>query len=261
VSGELVPLNPSPLRLVEATAGARPTKAIGYVRRSRESGARTVSLNDQRERITAYAAERGWQLAEVLVDDGVSGGRRERLERIADRVRTHRAGVVVVYHLDRFARDVAGLLDSLRSFSRRGVELHVVGRGRIETDTASGFLVVGVEGLMAEHYRRLIGEKTRDALARLRATGRRAGELPYGWTVNGDGETLLPVETEQAVLAAILDRRATGVGYRRIAAELNAEGVPTKHGRQWWPETVRSVLAHARFGDNHRPVVVHGSPR
>ena len=154
--------------------------ALGYVRRSKESSARTVSLEDQRERINAYCVEHGWQLAEVLVDDGVSGGRRERLDRIAARVRAAGARAVVVYHLDRFARDVAALLDSLRAFSRRGVELHVVGRGCIEADTASGFLVTGVEGLMAEHFRRLISEKTRDAGCAGAAAGEGAADVALG---------------------------------------------------------------------------------
>ena len=39
-----------------------------------------------------------------------------------------------------------------------------------------------VEGLAAEHYRRVISEKTRDALARLRAKGRRVSRFPpYGF--------------------------------------------------------------------------------
>ncbi len=48
------------------------TIALGYVRRSKESGARTISLEDQRARIGAYCRERRWSLAEVLADDGVS---------------------------------------------------------------------------------------------------------------------------------------------------------------------------------------------
>jgi DNA invertase Pin-like site-specific DNA recombinase len=75
-------------------------------------------------------------------------------------VKRRQARVVIVYHLDRFASDVAGMLDSLRASSRRGVELHVVGRGRIEAETASRFLMAGIEGVLAEHYRRPIGEKT-----------------------------------------------------------------------------------------------------
>jgi len=119
---------------------------------------------------------------EIVSDDGVSGGRRERLERLAERVRATAARAIVVYHLDRFARDLAGTLDYLRRFSRRGVELHVVGRGRVEAESASGFIVTAVEGLAAEHYRRVISEKTRDALARLRARGRRVSRwAPYGY--------------------------------------------------------------------------------
>jgi len=49
----------------------------------------------------AYCAERGWVLAEILADDGVSGGNRERLERVAERVKATDASAVVVYNLDR----------------------------------------------------------------------------------------------------------------------------------------------------------------
>ena len=155
---------------------------LGYIRRSKESGARTVSLEDQRARIESYCQERRWSLAEVLADDGVSGDRRERLERLAERVKATGARAIVVYHLDRFARDLAATLDYLRRFARRGVELHVVGRGCVEADTASGFIVTAVEGLATEHYRRVISEKTRDALARLRAKGRRVSRFaPYGF--------------------------------------------------------------------------------
>ncbi len=101
--------------------------ALGYIRRSKESGARTVSLDDQRARIEGYCNEHGWRLSEVVADDGVSGGRRERPERLAERVKATGARAIVVYHLDRFARDLAATLDYLRRFAQRGVELHVVG--------------------------------------------------------------------------------------------------------------------------------------
>jgi len=218
--------------------------ALGYARRSKESDGRTVSLEDQRERIAAYCAGQGWQLVEVLVDDGVSGGRRERLERLTERVKATRARAVVVYHLDRFARDVAALLDSLRAFSRSGVELHVVGRGRIETetDTASGFLITGVEGLMAEHYRRLISEKTRDALARLRAKGRRTSRWPpYGFRFGPGGRLLEDIE-EQKVVDAIAALRARGLSLRRIAGRLARDGIMGRSGRPFAPATLHGIM-------------------
>jgi DNA invertase Pin-like site-specific DNA recombinase len=223
--------------------------AVGYTRRSKESGARTVSLDDQRERVAVYCREQGWQLAEVLVDDGVSGGRRERLDRIDALVRSTGARVVVVYHLDRFARDVAGLLDSVRGFSRRGVELHVVGRGRIETETASGFLVTGVEGLMAEHYRRLIGEKTRDALARLRAKGRRVSRwAPYGFTF-GPGGRIVEVAGEQAARRRIVALSGGGLSLRSLSRTLAAEGILARSGRPFGPMMLSRIVHNPSLVD------------
>jgi DNA invertase Pin-like site-specific DNA recombinase len=216
--------------------------AIGYTRRSKESGERTVSLEDQRERIGDYCRQHGWRLVEVVTDDGVSGGRRERLERLAERVRATDARAIVVYHLDRFARDLAATLDYLRRFAKRGVELHVVGRGRVEADTASGFIVTAVEGLAAEHYRRVISEKTRDALARLRAKGRRTSRwAPYGHRF-GPGGRLLPAPKEQATLAEITALSATGLSLRAISRALVRRGIFARNGGPFGASTLLGLV-------------------
>lgn len=228
---------------------SRDTVALGYVRRSKESGARSISLEDQEERIGVYCKERGWQLVETLADDGVSGGRRERLERLAERVRATRARVIVVYHLDRFARDLAATLDYLRRFARSGVELHVVGRGRVEADTATGFIVTAVEGLAAEHYRRVISEKTRDALARLRAKGRRVSRFaPYGYRFDPDCH-LVPDPKEQIAVSEISRLRAEGLSLRGISETLAAQGVLARNGRPFAAMTLARLVTNRPVSD------------
>lgn len=228
-------------------------KAIAYVRRSKESGERTVSLDDQEARVRAYVEAEGWQLAELIVDDGISGGRRERFERIRAAVTRHKATRVVVHAFDRFGRDVAGMLDELRHFSKRGIELHVVGRGRIETETASGFLTTTVEAAMAEHFRRIIGEKTRDALAHLRTTGRRYSNVPpYGWKLGHDGLALVADGTEQAALATLRELRASGMSLRKIAAELAARGIFARNGRPFAAKVVRDLVTDRPIGNDAR---------
>lgn len=237
--------------------------ALGYVRRSKESvTGRTVSLEEQRARVAAYATEHGWTLIVLPPDDGVSGGRRERLERIEVAVRQHGAGAVIVYHLDRFARDVAALLDTLRAWSRRGVELHVVGRGRVETRSASGYLLTAVEGAMAEHYRLLVGEKTRDALAHLRAAGRRfSGRPPFGWhflptgqvRVDQDGRAipvyrLEPDPAEQAILARIRRLRAAGLSLRAISRALARRGILARNRRPFAARTLARLVTDRGVG-------------
>jgi len=211
-----------------------------------------VSLEDQRARIEDYCGAQGWQLVEVLTDDGVSGGQRRRLHRLAERVRATGARFVVVYNLDRFARDVAGQLDHMRQFSRRGVELHVVGRGRMEADSAAGFLMAGVEGLMAEHYRPLIGEKTRDALARLKGQGRRVSRhAPYGCRLASDGLHVEPEPQEQAALAW-LRALAPGRSLRALAAALAARGILARNGRPFAPMTLARLVTAGPCGQSDR---------
>lgn len=227
--------------------------ALGYVRRSKESGERTVSLEDQRERIAGYCREHCWRLAETLADDGVSGGRRERLERLDGRLKATRATVVVVYHLDRFARDAAALLDWLERAERRGVELHVVGRGRVEARSASGYLMAGVEGVVAGHYRKLVSEKTRDALGRLCRTGRRySGLAPYGYSF-GPGGQLVPEPGEQSTLDQIGALRVAGLSLRAIARALAGRGLLARNGRVFAPMTLSRLVTDRPVGDSRGP--------
>jgi DNA invertase Pin-like site-specific DNA recombinase len=100
--------------------------------------------------------------------------------------------------------------------------------------------MASMTAVFAELERDLIRLRTSDALAQLRAEGRVFGNPPYGWKAS-DG-LLVADETEQGVLARILEARAGGIAYNRIATSLNAEQVPTKRGKRWEAATVRSVV-------------------
>lgn len=224
--------------------------AIAYVRRSKQSTEKTISLVDQEARVRAYIEDQGWTVAAVVIDDGISGGKRSRFDRIRAAVAEHRATAVVVYHLDRFARDAAALLDELRGLGRRGVELHVVGRGRIEVDSASGFLTTSIEGVLAEHFRRVIGEKTKDALGRLREQGRRySGTIPYGFAAEADGR-LVAVATEQATIRRAVDLRGEGLSLRAVAAMLAQEGLVARNGKPFSAKVLADVVTRRPMGDS-----------
>jgi DNA invertase Pin-like site-specific DNA recombinase len=76
--------------------------------------------------------------------------------------------------------------------------------------------------------RRLIGQRTREALAAKKASGVRLGRPPT-----------LP----KSVVRRIQRLRARGVSLRAIADELNEGRVPTAQGgKQWYAATVRGVL-------------------
>jgi hypothetical protein len=55
-------------------------------------------------------------------------------------------------------------------------------------------------------------------------------------------DTRLRPYDPQAAVARIQTLHAQGLSTHRIAAQLQAEGVPTRHGRPWHPSSVRHLL-------------------
>lgn len=228
------------IEVPEFTTAAR-AAAIGYIRRSHESTERTVSLVNQRSSIEQYAQAQGWHLVDVVEHDGVSGGKRSRFAAIDAALKQHRAKVLIVYSMDRAGRDVVGLLSWLERAQRAGIQLHVCGKGQVETRTSSGFLTVSIEAAVAEHHRRITGEKTAAALHHLRSERRKWTRVPpYGWAWK-DGQCV-PDPTEQAVVARARMLRDTGLSLRAIAATLAAEGMTSRQGTVLSAETIRSFL-------------------
>jgi hypothetical protein len=103
-------------------------------------------------------------------------------------------------------------------------------RLRLE-DARSAAWEVTVTATFGRRLEAAIGAATREALGRRQAAGVRLGRQP-----------LIP----DSVLAQIVRERDAGTSYRRIAAELQAAGVPTAQGgREWRASTVRAAYLRA----------------
>ena len=65
------------------------------------------------------------------------------------------------------------------------------------------------------------------------AQGRCEGRKPYGTR-----------EGEQSVIARMRELRKTGLGFDRIAAALNSEGLKPRAGERWHGVVVNRILAN-----------------
>ena len=87
--------------------------------------------------------------------------------------------------------------------------------------------MANVLATFAQFERRLIGQRTREALAEKRRQGVRLGR---------------PRQLSDEVVERIRLERESGQTLGAIADALNRDGVPTAQGgAQWWPSTVRAV--------------------
>jgi len=190
-------------------------KAIGYIRCSTHEQADSgLGLEAQAERIRAYAKLKGLEHVEIITDAAVSGGKpltsREGGQRLLAAIHKRRADAVIVLKLDRGFRNATDCLSTVEQWDRSGIALHVVdlGGNAIDTTSAAGRFMLVVLAGAAEMERNLTRERTRSAMAVKKANGQRAGTVPYGSDLAGDGVTLVPNEFEQMVIHDIKAMRA-----------------------------------------------------
>lgn len=220
------------------------TKAILYCRVSREEQAREgVSLEAQEERLRAYAAMRGMQVVDVVIDAGVSGGipiaERAGGKRVLAAIRAG-CGNVVAYKLDRLFRDCADCLRTVEAWQKAGVAMHLVDLGgqAVDTSSAMGRFFLTVMAGAAELERNQTRERTKMALVSKKQRGERTGNVPLGFRLADDGVRLLPDDGEQAVIAKARELRKTGASFRAIGEHLLDAGMVPRVGREWHATTV-----------------------
>lgn len=205
------------------------TAVIGYLRVNTEEQARSgLGVDAQRATIEAEADRRGWDVRWML-DDGYSAAdlRRPAVTEALDLLEDGGPDVLVVAKLDRLSRSLVDFASLMDRASREGWAIIALDLG-VDTTTPSGEMMANVMAAFAQYERRLISQRTRDALAELRRQGQRLG-----------GPVLLPDEVRYRIAA----EREDGDTLQAIADRLNKDEVPTaRGGRQWWPSTVRAVL-------------------
>jgi len=206
---------------------------IGYLRVSTEEQAVSgLGLAAQESAIRAECDRRGLPLVAVHSDAGVSGKNLTR-PALADTLAALDAGegsVLMVAKLDRLTRSVHDATGLMLAADRGGWGL-VALDAPVDTTTPQGAAMAQVLAVFAELERRLIGERTKAALAVKRAQGVRLGRPP---TLSAE------------IVGRIVAAREAGGNWSSIARELNADDVPTAQGgRRWYPATVRYVALSA----------------
>lgn len=206
-------------------------KMYGYTRVSTAEQAQGgLGLEAQRAAIETAAKQRRW-VVEYHTDAGVSGKTvGPELRKVLAQLATGHGDGLVVAKLDRLSRSIINAANIIAAAQKQGWALVVLDLG-VDLTTAAGRMVAMNLVNFAQYERELISERTTAALAAKRARGERLGR-----------ERLA---TPGVVRRIVMDR-ATGLSFARIAAALEAEGIPSPSGRpNWQASTTRRIFAAA----------------
>lgn len=221
------------------------TKTIVYLRVSTDKQAdKGISLEAQEEKARAYASLYDLDLVEVIIDAGESAKTLDRpgLQRALSMLKTGKAEALLVVKLDRLTRSVVDLGKLIETYFAPGKAALMSVSEQIDTRSAAGRLVLNILASVSQWERETIGERTRDAMQHKQANGEYiGGEAPYGFTLVA-GE-LIENEAEQEVIQKAKTYHAEGLSLRKIAAELDRQGIKTRRGSIFAANQIKRMVA------------------
>lgn len=216
------------------------TNCVLYLRFSpRRNAADCESCEVQEHYCREYASKHGLAVKAVFRDEAQSGADEDRPGLWAAVEALGRGWVLLAWKRDRLARDVYLAEVIRRAVEKAGASI-VAADGGGNGDSPEQVMIRQVLAAFSEYERRVIGLRTKYAMLRHQAAGRRmSAQPPYGWTC--DGARLVPCDAERAAVLRAVELRAAGKGFRAIARTLRQEGHVSR-GAVWDHKTLRRVL-------------------
>jgi len=209
-------------------------KALLYARVSTQLQVNDgVSLDVQERQLQSAANLAGYTDVELIREEGRSGksiSGRPALTSALRRLDSGEAAALFVTRIDRLARstkDFLSIIDRANTNKWRLVMMDL----NLDTSSYQGRFVVTIMSALAEMERGIIAARQKDVHEDRRKRG-------VVWGVDMGPKNKTPEDIKQR----IVQERAAGNSYRKIADGLNRDNVPTQNGRQWHPTTVKNLL-------------------
>jgi DNA invertase Pin-like site-specific DNA recombinase len=214
-------------------------KLIGYVRVSTdEQGTAGNGLEAQRASIVKYAEDNGFELLEILqeVASGKLGLEDRPVLGAAVKKCIKAKAILVVSKLDRLSREVA----FISSLMKTRVKFIVT-----QFPDADEFML-HMYAVLGEKERKMIGQRTKDALVLVKAKGIVLGNrtnLPVAQAAGAASNASKADDFAERMRPTLSRMVNAQMSYSEIAREFNENGTKTARGGAWHPATVSNMIA------------------
>ncbi len=226
-------------------------RAVAYIRVSDASQVDGHSLGAQDRLFRQLCQNRGWIAEAVYREEGKSAHSESISKRPVFRQLLDDAGkglfdVVVVHTLDRWARNLKVLLDTVGTLSQQGVGLVSITEN-LDWSTPEGRLVARTVGSFGEFFSDMLGTHVKKGISERAIQGLHLGGIPFGYQPcweKIDGErrrTCHPehpggvhlIDAEAGAVAELFRRYATGTATSaQLAIWLNDQGFRTRNTKK-----------------------------
>ncbi|MCQ3817343.1 MULTISPECIES: cassette chromosome recombinase CcrB [Staphylococcus] len=222
-------------------------KRIGaYIRVSTERQVEGYSVDGQITQIEQFCQFNGYDLVDIYADRGISGKSMNRpaLQRMLQDAKNGKLDCVIVYKINRLARNTSNLLTIVEELHRQNVEFFSLSE-RMEVKNSTGKLLLNILASFSEFERNTILENIYTGQHQRALEGYYQGNLPLGYNNIPDNKKELMINQHEAnIVKYIFESYSKGHGYRKIANALNHKGYVTKKGNPFSISAVTYILSN-----------------
>lgn len=224
------------------TPTSNATRVVAYIRVSTEKQAdEGLSLETQKEKLSAYAKLYDLEIVAFEVDAGESASSLERqaLQSALARLERFEASGLLVVKLDRLTRNVRDLCTLVDNYFKDGTHSLMSIGEQVDTRSASGRLVINILTAVSQWEREAIGERTSAVMQHMKSSGLHTGGFPpFGYYVDDEG-ALVEHDAEQAIIEGARRRRELGYSLRSIA---DCVGPNPRTGKPFDPKQIQRMV-------------------
>ena len=222
------------------------TNAVIYARYSSDKQ-NEMSIEGQIEECRKYAEENDLIVLQEYVDRALTAtsDKRPNFLRMIDDSRERNFEIILVYQLDRFARNKNDSGYYKKILSDNGVKV-VSAKEQIANDS-SGVITEGLLEVFADYFSKQLSEKVhRGMYQRAEQCKFNGGTMTFGYAVDKDGYYVIDEKTGP-VVKEIFERIADGETARAIGDDLNERGIKTVRGTNFTKNSLQNILRNEKY--------------
>ena len=210
-------------------------RVAAYCRVSTDKDAQLESLENQMAAFNMrIAMHPGWQLANLYVDEGLSGTSMKQRVQFRQMIEDCKAGqidYIITKSVSRFARNTVDTLTTVRELKKYGVELYFE-KEKIDTADIVSEMLLTVMASFAQEESRSISENVKWGIHKRFEAGQEVKVPLYGFYHTKD-ELFLVKEDEAEIVREIFERFVHGEMPMSILNDMIARGVKPPAGNCW----------------------------
>jgi len=177
-----------------------------------EQATEGFSLENQKRACLEYARNHGYHARRIFLDDGKSGrtSHRPAFQELLAEIDKYKVNALIIYKIDRFARNVSDFRDIRKEIEAKGVEMISVLEGNV---TKGSSLIANILASVAEWESDVNGQRTRDALMQKFREGWQPTPPPIGYRSVGkerERKTCEPDPNTAPIIKEMFELYSTG---------------------------------------------------